>query len=690
MKVKLLTIENCKSYKNAESFGPEDDITLLVGPNAGGKSNTMDILAVVLRKFFLESYTINEGRDAGVPFQDISRQNLFQPISSFLDKNLERETDPLKIKLVLEVGSSDVDNVRTILEHREAFTRALARYRNKPLDILGIFDGWRTDMFATGDTVEYTLKDENLVSGAGASDKLREYLRYLSLFILLARDLPAVVLAPTFLYFSPYRAANPQDLNATLASDNYVNLLHHYNQTTSRGTTSLIKLATVFFAEKKRRMEERASDQAYGKVWQEDKDVSLATMYMQRLGYEWNLKLVDGNKNIYEIELLKGGRRFLISQASSGEKEILNFLFGIFALRTRGGLLVIDEPELHLHPRWQAVLLDLFRELARSTDNQFLLSTHSPVFITPDTIASVRRVAKDDGGSTRMISLRERRDDYSPKSLLHLVNSHNNERVFFADKVILVEGIQDRLVFDALTSRYREAANIGAVIETLEVHGKSNFKRYRQFLEALRVSWYIVGDLDYGVDLKAAEIGNLVEIPYPKIDENILKDKKSQDRRSLAEALREAIQTNDNKALAEIWQYIEERFARLKQKLTDTEKKTLQRALKELGAQEILILCRGEIEDYLPPAAKSVDGTIRLLEPVNLLEWLRGVIENPALKELEGIVVHTLGIPNDDLSGVRAKVLRRLEDDVARTAEAGENDDALEADRETGVLEEAS
>lgn len=72
MKVRSVTIENCKSYKNCESFILEADITLLVGPNAGGKSNTMDTLAVVLRKFFLDSYQINEGQDAGGLFETSS------------------------------------------------------------------------------------------------------------------------------------------------------------------------------------------------------------------------------------------------------------------------------------------------------------------------------------------------------------------------------------------------------------------------------------------------------------------------------------------------------------------------------------------------------------------------------------------------------------------------------------------
>lgn len=37
-----------------------------------------------------------------------------------------------------------------------------------------------------------------------------------------------------------------------------------------------------------------------------------------------------------------------------------------------------------------------------------------------------------------------------PKHLFSIVNSQNNERMFFADKVVLVEGISDQVFFDAV------------------------------------------------------------------------------------------------------------------------------------------------------------------------------------------------------------------------------------------------
>lgn len=51
--------------------------------------------------------------------------------------------------------------------------------------------------------------------------------------------------------------------------------------------------------------------------------------------------------------------KFLASAASSGERELLTYLFAIYALNVRDALVLVDEPELHLHPRWQKALLTL-------------------------------------------------------------------------------------------------------------------------------------------------------------------------------------------------------------------------------------------------------------------------------------------------------------------------------------------
>jgi len=71
----------------------------------------------------------------------------------------------------------------------------------------------------------------------------------------------------------------------------------------------------------------------------------------------------------------EGQRICSVDQTSSGEIELLSFAGWVILNDFHAGLLVIDEPELHLHPQWQATILPALRELA--PDVQFIVASHS-------------------------------------------------------------------------------------------------------------------------------------------------------------------------------------------------------------------------------------------------------------------------------------------------------------------------
>lgn len=67
-------------------------------------------------------------------------------------------------------------------------------------------------------------------------------------------------------------------------------------------------------------------------------------------------------------------RRCALDQVSSGELELIT-IFGTLIQKNFSGILIIDEPELHMHPQWQAGLLRALRKVI--PDSQIIMATHA-------------------------------------------------------------------------------------------------------------------------------------------------------------------------------------------------------------------------------------------------------------------------------------------------------------------------
>ena len=108
------------------------------------------------------------------------------------------------------------------------------------------------------------------------------------------------------------------------------------------------------------------------------------------------------------------------------------------------------------------------------------------MFIDEDTIGYVKRVYQDESASSRTVTVDESTLS-NPKDLLHIIDSYNNEKMFFADRVLLVEEITDRLIFQAIVDYQLEQNEELSAVEVLEVEGKNNLEKYSSFLDNLGV-----------------------------------------------------------------------------------------------------------------------------------------------------------------------------------------------------------
>lgn len=81
------------------------------------------------------------------------------------------------------------------------------------------------------------------------------------------------------------------------------------------------------------------------------------------------------------IGLLKNKEYVDLENASSGEYHFLSTMIGIYASLVPNSIILIDEPEISLHPNWQMKYMSFLKEIFKEYMNcHFIITTHSHFF----------------------------------------------------------------------------------------------------------------------------------------------------------------------------------------------------------------------------------------------------------------------------------------------------------------------
>lgn len=97
-----------------------------------------------------------------------------------------------------------------------------------------------------------------------------------------------------------------------------------------------------------------------------------------------NLFLRESRKSadvdsVGQLLISQNGQPINTSWLSSGEKQLIILLAHAKFARSHEGVIIVDEPELSLHLRWQEMLIDNIA--SSSSHTQFIFATHSPEIV---------------------------------------------------------------------------------------------------------------------------------------------------------------------------------------------------------------------------------------------------------------------------------------------------------------------
>lgn len=83
------------------------------------------------------------------------------------------------------------------------------------------------------------------------------------------------------------------------------------------------------------------------------------------------------------IVLQKEGRFFSSEDSSSGEYHLISTIIGILACISDNSLILIDEPEISLHPNWQMKYIDLLNQIFKNYPScHFVVCSHSHFLVS--------------------------------------------------------------------------------------------------------------------------------------------------------------------------------------------------------------------------------------------------------------------------------------------------------------------
>lgn len=162
-------------------------------------------------------------------------------------------------------------------------------------------------------------------------------------------------------------------------------------------------------------------------------------------------------------------------------------------------LLLIDEPELFLHPQAIEQIRSSLKLLS-SRGYQVIFSTHSPFMIEHNDIPITNIVRKQDHGTKVELRLKEAikkvlKDNDSQARLLF--DTYNLGQILFSDTVLVAEGDTEKHVlpslFQAVSQKTLGESKLALVIAT----GSSNIPGMLQILNEMNIPAKALADLDF-------------------------------------------------------------------------------------------------------------------------------------------------------------------------------------------------
>lgn len=594
----------------------------MIWPNGSGKSNLLDIIHVLWKYGITINYEIN-GWDpstaVGMTQLSITENNNTE---HNLSKHRASPNQPSHIYLSLLLSQHDTDNLCFVNKYSHILNNIIENYsdlsfRFKTINEQLLIDQKKIPLYFTIDTNnhEIILRRHNLEP---VLEIIYDYLQHFELIQLCMTIYNSHIrsqwererypLRNTFAIISPHSRTGQGDTQKNQLPKPLRLFLKKYHNLTNIDTQSNTSLLWSFFIEAINTTMKKYVKLTM-KVNNNEWDVSTSLRFDQH-------DAVNKQKSD-EITFVDTEWYILhYDELSSGEQSFVSIILLIYSHDLNNGLIIIDEPEIHLHPQSQELFIELLEEMKSKQNMQCIIATHAPSMINEHNINHVFRCGKRHNQT--YVTCPENRIGEDDATLLQMLKFDNIAKIFFVDTIILVEGETDMYFINHYLNHLKtkpERSQILTNFEIVTIGGKGWFKRRKHFLHKFNIHAHYIGDRD-----------NIIEYGIvSSINRHIHWHHRNDTHGKQFSHHIEAKGSKYANTIANMKEFQAGKYHDIVE------------GIQKLYADHVYLLKEWDLEAYLWLPAKGLDDTVHFCQ-YNFEPWLRNILYDHKRDELNHIV----------------------------------------------------